>query len=828
MQQEDLQIIELASLIHDVWKLFQRGWDKRKLNKYSTAHSEVMYEFIEENTTKESQWIEIAKIASYHHSTDFSKFKNNLSDESKFLAWCIYMWDNISSSERIKNEEKNEKIGKQPIVNIFSEIFENINQDKVDKHYKASTIDEKLDNIIFNNVKSNETTNFSKLSQDFKEEFKQVLKEDVDETTIDKVDILLQKYFTFVPSDSFQNIPDISLYDHSKTVAMFSKILYNFYKDKKVPYSVKTEKIMKEVEVNLIWWDFASIQKYINNNISTSYITKILRAKSFSVQLLQEAILQYVLDKFNLTRTNVLISAWWKFIALSNNKKSSLFDENMINLVKEIETEINNYLFENWFKWVKFILSTKQDIVLDDIINNFQDILVNEENWLYTKINNRKHIYSKENFEKIFFSKNLAKWYNREPCQICKVNQVLNNNDKICDNCQNYIRLWQKLVKDFKKDKKIEIIYQNNNKFIYRLDFWNNIKSDKKLRILLNNWDYKEVLSKWKTIVKSVNLQVPISEQDDTKIKTFEEIKWDSNYLVMVKWDVDLMSFLLKCWFNKNKTNKDEKESNYTISRILTFSRLLDLFFWDKLEKIINDKFKSVYTVYSWWDDFVFIVSFNEFEDFITSLYDSFYKFTHNSTLHFSLWLWIFKDKTPIKYINQYTEELLWNAKKKAKQKIRKYTIGDLSYSWISIFNSYNTFVLNNKEIDWDYNTEVISIFYDVDLEWLYRGRDTNAKTLLYKTYITLKQMYEILNQDKKDLWQYVLLWARLLYLISRAIWNTNKNTNKWVLLKNLLDKLKNIVEDVWNIDNKKQSIVNMLVKLEYLIYRGRVREKKP
>jgi CRISPR/Cas system-associated protein Cas10 (large subunit of type III CRISPR-Cas system) len=50
------------------------------------------------------------------------------------------------------------------------------------------------------------------------------------------------------------------------------------------------------------------------------------------------------------------------------------------------------------------------------------------------------------------------------------------------------------------------------------------------------------------------------------------------------------MSLILKYGFEKN---------NYSLSRILTFSRLLDLFFGYRLQKFLEEEFENVYTIYS-------------------------------------------------------------------------------------------------------------------------------------------------------------------------------------------------------------------------------------
>jgi CRISPR/Cas system-associated protein Cas10 (large subunit of type III CRISPR-Cas system) len=68
---------------------------------------------------------------------------------------------------------------------------------------------------------------------------------------------LLQKYLSFVPSDAYKSIPDVSLYDHSKTVVMFAHILYEEFKnfenkEKLYKSSTTTDDIISQIKVNLV------------------------------------------------------------------------------------------------------------------------------------------------------------------------------------------------------------------------------------------------------------------------------------------------------------------------------------------------------------------------------------------------------------------------------------------------------------------------------------------------------------------------------------------------------------------------------------------------
>ena len=789
--ENNLKKLLLWSWIHDLGKLAWRWWYSRKWKKYETAHSEILIELFNE-LELDKEWKEILQISSYHHWRDFQKNKKYLSDEDRFLAWCIYMADNISATERNENYDKNlrNSTKAQPIENIFNRIFESQKKEIVDNlntsYFDAKTIN-KISNSAWN---SNNLSDFQKLFKEFKEEIKIIIQQPINENTIFQIDVLLQNYLTFVPSDAYENIPDISLYDHSKTVTAFAQVLYNFYKWKKWYESKSTNNILSEVKISLIWWDFPSIQKYIFDWIKKSTnITKRLRARSFLVQIIHEAVLQYILDKLNLTRANILISAWWKFVVLTNK----------IENIDSIQENINQFFIDK-YPGLKFSLA-KNNLLLEKITWENSDFQ-NEMEKLFEELSKNKFkIYTKNNWKSIFNPKK-NNW--KILCKYCGLNYINWNeiDDNICKNCGKEISLWEKLVKEIKNNWISFDYIDKEGSFKFNLWIDNNKKLIKKqFQILPNNRDFKKI-EKW--IVKSLNLYVPV--KDETSIKNFEDILKDtkSNYLVMVKWDVDNMSLILKYWFGNN---------NYSLSRILTFSRLMELFFGYRLQIFLEEKFKNVYTIYSGWDDFVFVVWLNELDNFIKEIYNEFEQFVLNDKIHFSLGLWIFKDKIPINQIFEHTEDLLSSAKKITKEKMKielenwKTDFEVLKYFGICFFAKENYVVLGNKENINQNNLRITieNIFDFKDFwEWKY--------SLYYKLYQSLKENYQYL--EKNNLADYVLTSSRILYMLSRNLNRKDYST----FIKEYWEKLSNIK----NTRRKKEEIAKDLLSLSYKIYKSR------
>ena len=127
------------------------------------------------------------------------------------------------------------------------------------------------------------------------------------------------------------------------------------------------------------------------------------------------------------------------------------------------------------------------------------------------------------------------------------------------------------------------------------------------------------------------------------------------------------MSIILKYGF-EYATLSGEKKSIYSVSRLVQMSRMLELFFGKYLMTYLAREFSDIYTV--------FIIPFQKRLKFINTLYREFESFVaYNQNLHFSIGLQLFKDKTPIAFVDQQVEALLKQAKKASKYKLSKETL---------------------------------------------------------------------------------------------------------------------------------------------------------
>ncbi len=819
------KLLTIAAYLHDIWKLAIRGWNFREQKNYEVAHSQFVNDFLEDFW---KEWSDIWTIASHHHGKDIDAVLNsqNVDEDIKFATWCVYMADNISALERIEaNQKEDFSHIKYPLWNIFDVLRFG---EKIETNKEEWRKPVKLTKFDAKGVSWWQTKEYDDLYDEFKTQLEKLIKSDLELKNFNKfisqLDALLQNYLTLVPSDTYNTqIADISLYDHSKLVVAFAIFLYEAFKDfdKQSLFKKSTNEIFNLLKENnkkvfLIWGDFPGIQKYIFAWIKKSkFLTKRLRARSFIVQLLSEVAIEYILDKFNLPRANVLINAGWKFVILvwvENDSKKGL--------VKQVNQEVNTFLLEQ-YPGLRFTIFGK-GYDLEDIAktsfeetNNFRQVLTD----LFDKLSEQKFkLYDTVLLKQLFQNHNVS-W--KVLCKYCWMKYFENNSgfaetsEDMCENCKKEIWLWEKLVKE------INWIFVNYKDWNFIFDLWLvknwdnfQLAEEWQLWIKINNWELDFDKNYEKIIWKSVNLYVP-KDEEKNKVLSFEKIleKYSKKdwYLVMIKWDVDNMSLILKHWFRQN----------YSISRLLTFSRFLELFFGKVLHNFLEKDFNQVYTIFSGWDDFVFVMPFVDKDDnlisvdFVKQLYWEFSKFVNdNPYIHFSLSLNLFKKDTPIKIVYELWEKYLKQAKGFAKEKMKDildhdeeqagYELKKYVISWVD--DKY--FVL----FDWNENfEEKVSLKHIEDLKEFNLLNLENKSSLRYKVYQTLKQLRGLV--ENKEWVDYVNLGSKLFYL----------------LVRNGFDKkeLKNLEDFIWKLENVDDYDLNVkywkeLFKLALQIYKDR------
>ncbi|MFM6068067.1 MAG: type III-A CRISPR-associated protein Cas10/Csm1, partial [Sphaerospermopsis kisseleviana] len=233
--------------------------------------------------------------------------------------------------------------------------------------------------------------------------------------------LIVEKFGSFI---SFGE-ENIALIDLVKSTAAVAAALVNNTESK---------------NITLIAGDLSGIQKFIYT-ISSDGALKSLRARSFYLELVTEEVVQQLLDKLELPRTNVIYAGGGNLYILAGD-------------ISKVNNTIN-YVHENINKWLMNSFQGKLFLALDWLSVNPNCLNKKEfaEDWV--RINKKLAIQKNQKFKEQIQTGNLLKIRTSyEPCRVCHRDDLpklkpLKNTDSspACWLCINMFDLGDKLFK---------------------------------------------------------------------------------------------------------------------------------------------------------------------------------------------------------------------------------------------------------------------------------------------------------------------------------------------------------------------------------------------
>ena len=155
---------------------------------------------------------------------------------------------------------------------------------------------------------------------------------------------LLEKYTWAAPSDTRYAVADISLYDHLRSSAAIAACLYKRH----VEAIDELKGMARTNEFILVGGDFSGVQDFIFHitNRGSGGASKRLRARSFFVTLFSEVTVHKILHALNLPLLCNVFSAGGKFLLLAPNVPGT---PRILEAAKrEIEAEIHGRFFSQF------------------------------------------------------------------------------------------------------------------------------------------------------------------------------------------------------------------------------------------------------------------------------------------------------------------------------------------------------------------------------------------------------------------------------------------------------------------------------------------------
>lgn len=818
----DFYLIALAALLHDIGKFCQRAnyyttWDKKNLeNIYKYQHAYFTYQYLTElqEILKESlnltelEFNELKEISARHHNP----IPNNIK------SYILTLADNLSSTERERFQQSD--------INLLHSIFErisflanSINPPYFHKITKLSLLEndifpvKDIDKLYANhNIISQQYRNlFLEFNNEMKniQNFKGV-------KSFNYLYYLLAKYLWSVPSATYdiqnrsRHYSDISLFDHSKVVAMLSVSLLDYYYQIKnnsssngnlevLNYSKMiddTENVFLIVEGNI-----GGIQNFIYNIAKTPAIedfsiSKSLRGRSLLVALLTELVSRNLLKELNYPITNILYIGGGKFqIIIANTPKN-------IEILNNIENLLNKYLCDEFHMELRIIMTYQEFSIntLKGISQNFSDIVqklqINIDKAKKQLFKNYLTVDFKDDQKDICKSCKSLPIYSKDLCKLCELSNSigeetiymkyisfdLNKKLKIGENKYDYMSIidlddWGNIyfVIDMnnQKSERIrensilneleEVLYINNLEF--GMDNISNgfkfIAStvpllDKDIRdYVLSNFD---LLPEQQKELKQMNLK------DSKKIMSFgilSEFSIGDKKLAALRADIDNLGLIFSDGLRSKDSSQDSDK--YTFSRIAALSRMLELFFSGYINTLIKQESKKymqsynnleldlIYTVYSGGDDLFLIGPYNFILDFSLKLREKLHLYvSENYDFGLSAGIFIFKSNLPVNKVAKYS---------KNQEEFSKQAVFSVNYNNKAFLIYKDSISIFNKTYKWINSLNYISSFN------ILMNELNIQQVQKFKNYITFENILDI----SKELAEYInnnLISRSLVYRI--------------------------------------------------------------
>lgn len=671
------QKLVIGCLLHDFGKLLYRYNDGRN-------HSTSGYEYLKDvEGLKEEK--EILDCVRYHHST---LLKDSGADKNA-LCYITYIADNIASAADRRKKESSEggfvrDISLESVFNIL-----NNNSDSYSYMPAVMDPDEPINYPSKENVSYSESF-YSNVINNIRSSLSGIKFED---EYINSLLQVMESNLTFIPSSTQTGeLRDISLYDHLKITAAIGLCIEQYLEenniaDYKTELYTNAQQFYKKEAFRLYSFDVSGIQDFIYN-ISSKSALKGLRARSFYLEILMEDIIDELLGRLSLCRTNVIYTGGGHaYILIPATDKAR-------QITESFELELKQWLIENFGSGLYFA-GGYADCSAERLQNNprgsYKEIFAQ----ISTMISQRKlHRYEAEDIIKLNAPKNID---NSRECSICHRSDKPDDDE--CIFCKGFKELSDIIISNdmvfFTVVKKTE----SPKRIPLPFGCWLTAMSEKELKELMisDKENYVRAYSRNKPYTGfsiSTNLWVG----NYGKYKEFSQLVKNSagiKRLAVLRADVDNLGQAFV-----NGFNRDEEQGKYeTITRTSVLSRNLSMFFKLHINKLLaqgsfqlfkdkNESKRNAVVVYSGGDDVFIVGGWDDILCFAVDLYESFKRFTQN-TLTISAGIGLYPEKYPISSMALLTGELEEISKKYDNESKNAVTFlnGESTYHWEEFIN---------------------------------------------------------------------------------------------------------------------------------------------
>lgn len=568
----DYLFLKLGALLHDI------GHVVPGLDGEEKGHAERGFEFLSSFVSTEL----FSLFAKYHHALSIDEInEEGLSQKYKNLIWMVSEASRLAAGDNGSNGE--DAAGKHLLRSVFSGIS-NIKEEVKDsepKYYPSVKLDPKVFTYpeFKEDIQNLAEEACKKIYWAFRDFFNKLTELDEKHINEDLLLMFLEESATFIPAGSGVN-NDISLFDHLKTTCAIASCMYKSSKEElEVP-----EKYL------LVGGDVSGIQDFIYR-ISSKGALRLLRGRSFYLEMFCEDIVHEIVERLGLPKANILYSGGGNFYILAPNTQETK------DILKNLESELETWLIDNRLSsslylalsWIPFS---------EDEFGKFSEmwIKVNQENSL-KKAQKYKSVLEKDPSKLLDPSKEIKHGSQGEPCDACRkitLPEQLNSikgvdNALFCQLCYEQMEIGQDLANLGDSFYVLKTKYQGDG-FSVPFSTMRIIEKEKTGTVTksssiytINSFDTDGIINliKRKELPPDVHVSsLPIAiycaksgDKGNRNLLTFEELAekaQGSKKLGAVRMDVDNLGRIFTLGIPENQRN---------ITRVSSLSRRMNYFF---------------------------------------------------------------------------------------------------------------------------------------------------------------------------------------------------------------------------------------------------------
>ncbi len=742
--------IALAGLLHDIGKFAGEGMDvpqefleanavlyqpvfngnySHRHAVYTAAFIDYIEKFLPRQLNKGEWGLDdaFANLAAGHHKPETA------------MQWVIAVADRLSSGWDRNSFEKeyNRAIAprdyrKTRLLPLFEKLLCSSKTEKGNYAYSYPLAEITPQNIFPQKTKATGAVTEESSRESYKRLFDEFIvslgalyhKETNIELWFEHLDSLLLIYTSMIPSArAGKALPDVSLYDHSRSVSALASALYLYHRDHD-SLTIDAIKDYDQAKFILISGDFYGIQDFIfsDSGEAGKNRAKILRGRSFAVSLYSELAADMLCREIGLPSTSLLLNAAGKFTILAPNTRAAR--EAVISTEKKVNQWLMGIAFGQNAIGFSIVEASPGDFVMGKFMDIWDSLQKNMAARKFKKFDLEQYGGVISGYLDDFrndLDPPLCPYCGKRPSDPAASGGEHGSEDKaMCRICRDHIFLGEHLV----KEDRIAILTKNadikgaHRRLLapifdeYQVAFIGGGLNDLAKRgDLLKYWDIsisesgkmsKEVTAKF------LNGYVPVYREDDLsdgrylagkkseekKLAMIEEIRTEgerktpktfshiaakaqnelhdgenTDYcgiqaLGIMKADVDQLGLLMACGLEK---------TDFTVSRLATLSRQMNFFFAVYLPHLLKTDplFNDIYTVFAGGDDLFLIGPWNRVMDLAYLLREKFAEYTcNNENIHFSAGITIEKPSTPLGKLAEGAEDALEAAKERGRNRI--------------------------------------------------------------------------------------------------------------------------------------------------------------